>query len=348
MKKLTTLGTALMLTTTAANAGGLDRSGQSIGAIFEDGRYVELSYGHVMPSVTGVFMGFADSGNIAPAYGSFGGAYKMDVDDKVSLAFIVDQPFGADVSYEQAGYPLVGTNAQVTSKSLTVLGRYKFNDNFSVHFGPRALQAAGNVTITAPAAYMSTYQPGSGYGYVTGAAYERKDIALRVALTYASGIDLELDGDGAGGFGDLTVKMPSSWNLDFQSGVAADTLVFGSIRHVAWSEAVIHDAAAGDLVSYDQDTTTYSLGVGRKFSDTFSGALSIGYEKAQGGLASNLAPTDGNMSIGLGGTYTLANGVELTGGVRYVMPGDATTETIGADFSNNSAIAVGLKVAYTF
>lgn len=56
-----------MLTTTAANAGGLDRSGQSIGAIFEDGRYVELSYGHVMPSVTGVFMGFADSGNIAPA-----------------------------------------------------------------------------------------------------------------------------------------------------------------------------------------------------------------------------------------------------------------------------------------
>ena len=88
--------------------------------------------------------------------------------------------------------------------------------------------------------------------------------------------------------------------------------------------------------------------MGRKFSDTLSGALSLGYEAAQGGAASNLAPTDGNFSIGLGATYNMDNGIELTGGVRYVMAGDATTELLGADFSDNSAIAVGLKFAYTF
>ena len=44
MKNLLTVGAALMLTTTAAYAGGIDRSGQSVGAIFEQGTYVELSY----------------------------------------------------------------------------------------------------------------------------------------------------------------------------------------------------------------------------------------------------------------------------------------------------------------
>jgi long-chain fatty acid transport protein len=46
MRNFLTVGAALMLTTTAATAGGMDRSGQSIGAIFEDGKYVELSYGY--------------------------------------------------------------------------------------------------------------------------------------------------------------------------------------------------------------------------------------------------------------------------------------------------------------
>ena len=148
--------------------------------------------------------------------------------------------------------------------------------------------------------------------------------------------------------GDLSAKMPESVNLDFQTGVAANTLVFGSVRWAGWSDASITDTLAGELVSYDEDTVSYTLGVGRKFSDTLSGALTVGYEKAQGGAASNLSPTDGNMSFGIGATYAMGNGMELTGGVRYVIPGDATTETIGAVFEDNSAVAIGLKVAYSF
>jgi long-chain fatty acid transport protein len=34
--------------------------------------------------------------------------------------------------------------------------------------------------------------------------------------------------------------------------------------------------------------------------------------------------------------------------VRYVNLGDATTSTIGAEFTDNSAVAVGLKLAYNF
>lgn len=68
MKNILTVGAALMLTTTAATAGGIDRSGQSIGAIFEDGKYVELSYGYVTPSVSGSILGGAvNSGNVTPS-----------------------------------------------------------------------------------------------------------------------------------------------------------------------------------------------------------------------------------------------------------------------------------------
>ena len=354
MKNTLTIGAALLLTTSAAFAGGIDRSGQSIGAIFEEGSYAELSYGSVTPSITGSILGGnIESGNIAPSYGQLGLAYKRDVNDRVSVALIIDQPFGAAVAYGGTTYPLAGTSAEVNATSTTAVGRYKFNDNVSVHFGPRYLAADGNYTLAVGGGtlYTSTYEQGTGSGYVAGVAYERKDIALRVALTYSSAIDLELEGS----VGDLNATMPESWNLDFQSGVAADTLVFGSIRHVGWSEAVIHDVAFGDLVSYDQDTTSYTLGVGRKFSDSFSGALSVGYEEEQGGTASNLAPTDGNMSIGIGGTYTMDTGIALTGGIRYVMTGDASsdvpisqTEETPSDFSDNSAIAIGLKVAYSF
>ena len=355
MKKFVTVGAALMLTTTAAYAGGIDRSGQSIGAIFEDGKYVELSYGMVTPSVTGTFGGGTQaSGSMAPSYGSVGLAFKTDINDNVSLALIIDQPFGANVDYDTAGYILTGTAATVETTSITVVGRYKFNENISVFAGPRYLRASGDYTLVVGGGpvYTSTYSTGDNTGYVAGMAYERQDIAMRVALTYSSAIDLELDGTGAGGLGDLSATMPQSVNLEFQSGVAANTLVFGSVRWAEWSKGNITDAAFGDLVSWDDDVMTYTLGVGRKFSDSFSAALSVGYEKALGGTTSNLAPTDGYTSISLGGTYTLDNGIELTGGVRYIMAGDATGDPIGpfgnATFEDNSAIAVGLKVAYNF
>ena len=79
----------------------------------------------------------------------------------------------------------------------------------------------------------------------------------------------------------------------------------------------------------------------------FSGSISLGYEAAQGGLSTNLGPTDGYTSRQIGGQYTQGN-MKLLGGVRYVLIGDATTELVGADFADNSAIAVGLKVGYRF
>lgn len=357
MKNVITGAAALLLSTTLAHAGGLDRSGQGIGAIFEAGDYAEFSFGYVTPSVSGTFG--VTSGNVAPAYAQTGFALKTDVNDQFSIGLIFDQPFGAAVDYATAGYALYETAAEVSSTGITALGRYKLNDNFSVYAGPRIVSASGSVAINNPlngpgVDYAADFGNADGTGYVVGAAFEKPEIAMRIALTYSAAIDLSLPTTltvpAAGPVPATETTLPQSVNLDFQSGIAADTLLFGSIRWAEWTVTELNpfNYPANPLLSYDNDVLTYTLGVGRKFSDQFSGSLSLGYEKSTGGLASNLSPTDGYLSVQIGGAYTITGNTKISGGVRYVMLGDATTEDIGASFADNSAVAIGLKISTSF
>jgi hypothetical protein len=61
-------------------AGGIERGSQFLGPLFEEGNYLELSYGHVSPSASGrditPFGVGASTGNILGSYNSFGFAYK--------------------------------------------------------------------------------------------------------------------------------------------------------------------------------------------------------------------------------------------------------------------------------
>jgi long-subunit fatty acid transport protein len=363
---------ALLLTTTAATAGGLDRSGQSVGIIFEEGNVVELSFGQVTPSVsgttTGLGLGGQNSGNMAAAYNQMGLAMKYQVLDNLSLALIFDQPFGASVDYVNAdpAYYTGAATAEVTSSAITAVARYNLNTNFSVYGGLRYQTVEASVTKPTVGNYVLDSDPSSATGYLVGAAYERPDIALRVALTYNSAITHDITSTETcisplacpGVAVTTSVDTPESINLEFQSGVAENTLVFGSVRYARWTQFDFappsHTALGrGSLQSYDNDTVAYSIGVGRRFSDQWSGAFTIGYEGETDGFAGNLAPTNGNTSVGLGATYAI-NNVEITGGVRYIMLGDAETEhpaipgSTGSEFTDNSAVAVGLKVAFNF
>lgn len=355
MKYALSAGAALLLTTASAYAGGLDRSGQGIGAIFQAGNYAELSFGNVSPDVTGVgpnasFTGVTSSGSVAPSYSQVGAAFKTQINDQIAVALIMDQPFGASVDYATAGYAIAGSGATVETNALTLLGKYSVNENISVYAGPRIVSASGvymaNDPTNGPGVdYMSTYSSGTDTGYVVGAAYEIPAIALRAALTYSSQTEFALDGT----VGDLNAIMPQSVNFDFQTGIAADTLLMAGVRWADWSEATIDDTLAGNLADFnDADTYTYSIGVGRRFSEAFAASVMVSYEESTGDAASNLSPTDGYTSIQLGGSYKLDSGVEISGGIRYVMLGDATTETINAQFADNSATAVGIKIGYSF
>jgi long-chain fatty acid transport protein len=91
---------------------------------------------------------------------------------------------------------------------------------------------------------------------------------------------------------------------------------------------------------------TYNLGLGRRFNETWSGALTLAYEAPDGEITGNLGPTDGFASIGLAATYT-RDKLKVTGGIRYVDIGDATS-SIGGNFSDNSGVGIGIKVGYSF
>ena len=150
-------------------------------------------------------------------------------------------------------------------------------------------------------------------------------------------------------------EVPQSVNLEFQTGVAKDTLLFGSIRWVEWSVFEIAppfysspSVVGQPLVDYVKDRVTYNLGIGRRFSEQWSGAVTVGYEASDGELTGTLGPTDGATSFGLAATYTM-DAVRITAGVRYVDIGDATTNPpLNARFTENDGIGVGIRVGYSF
>lgn len=358
---------ALLMTTTLASAGGLDRSGQSIGVIFEDGDYVELSFGRVTPDVSGTThaalgggaLGGIDSGNMGAGYNRVSGALKMDVNDQLSFALILDEPFGANVDYAEPTYPLGVSSAEINSTGITALANYQINENFSVHGGIRNVSMNAEATLFVGSTiglpqYDVNVENGSATGFVVGAAYERPDIALRVALTYASELDFSLDTQTSLGGAPLAdvanteFTMPQSVNLEFQTGIAEGTLLFGSMRWAEWTNTTINTVGypAPPLVSHDNDTYSWTLGVGRSLTDRLSAAVTVGYEASHGGIAANLSPTDGYSNISLGGSYQVTDQVKVTGGISFIQIGDATTSI--AEFSDNTAVGVGLRVGYSF
>ncbi len=379
MNKFFTAGACLLMTTSMAGAVGLDRSNQNIGVIFEDtgatGSYVELSYGFVMPDVDGTdeaAFGSQDSGNVANDYSQFGLGFKHQYTDQFSAALIFDQPYGADTEYPVGGsVALGGTSATLDANTVSAIGRYEMGNGFSVHGGLRVQTLSADIALGGAAygapppaglnGYTVSLDDDTAAGYLVGAAYERPDIALRVALTYFSEIDHTFDTQEnivPGATTQTDVTTPQAVNLDFQTGVAAGTLVFGNIRWVDYDEVIVSPAGfavatGGDSLTAIDSDYSYNIGVGRQITDNFAASLALGYEASGDDLVSPLAPTNGNYSVSLGGAYTLDNGIELSGGIRYVKLGDAqpetgTPDTARASFEDNNAVAIGLKVAYAF
>lgn len=354
----------LLSTTTLAQAGGIDRSGQGIDILFAPGRTLELSYGHARPTVEGTDLALTSTGDVVGDYSQIAMGYKADLTDKLSYAVILDQPFGADIFYG-GGVLLPGTTAQAESQAATVLLRYKLNDNLAVHAGLRAQKANAYIALGGAAytgfgldGYNVTLDDDMGYGYTLGASYEIPDIALRVALTYNSEITHDFATTevvpGFGTFASTTeVSTPQSINLDAQSGIAKDTLLFGQIRWVQWSTLKIAPVMLGgaSLVDLD-DTVTYTLGVGHKFNDAWSGAASINYERSIDPAVSPLAPTDGRMGATLAAVYTHEN-MKITTAINYTKIGDAVA-TLGsppvgvAAMTGSSVIGVGVKIGFQF
>lgn len=311
---------------------------------------------------------------------------KYDFTDRLSGALFFDQPFGAKIHY--AGDPdsteLGGTSASARSDNLSILLRYKFDETWSVHGGLRIDRAEGEISLGglaygAPSFFPS--RPGApvfasgfnGYkveleqrtdiGWSIGGAYEIPEIALRVAVTYNGAITHDFDTTESFrgteiGTSSTEVELPRSVNIDIQTGIAEDTLLFGNFRWAEWSEFKIEPelftAASGTGLVRQEDESTYTLGLARQFTSDFAGQVSVSYEDGfSTDLVSPLTPTSGLFALSLGGAYDVTDQVRLAGGVRYSWLGDAdaetgTPDTARAEMQGNSAVSVGLSIGYAF
>ncbi|WP_075288880.1 OmpP1/FadL family transporter [Pararhizobium arenae] len=220
---------------------------------------------------------------------------------------------------------------------------------------------------------------GSGWGWRTGVAYEVPEYALRASLVYNSAVDLDnlkgsidLSGvllpNGLGGFVPGTkydvssfASMPDSLELKFQTGIAPGWLAFGSVKWTDWSQLQIVEVnptspAPGRLpTSLDllyRDGWTVTGGVGHKFNDQWSGALSLTWDR---GTSHGYGSQTDTWTVGTGVSYAPTENVELrlagavgilTSGNSAPMDGSSAEVTYDFDTDIVSAISTSLKVKF--
>ena len=247
---------------------------------------------------------------------SISGAYKADLNDRLSYALIFDQPLRADTSYGAGSLPALrpplptslydGSMADLKTYQITGVLAYDVNPNVKVFGGVRAQRLDAKAAVSFVARLLGRRRRQVGLRLSRSAPpTSARSIALRVALTYYSKISYDLDTDRDDRSlrhrhrrhpdTETDVDTPQSVQLDFQTGVAPKTLVFGYVRWVDWSRVLDQPAdlrggrsqrLLGEprpLVDYADDWWTYNLGVGRQLTDALAGSLSVTWEPSVGG-----------------------------------------------------------------
>ncbi|MEM8631875.1 MAG: outer membrane protein transport protein [Pseudomonadota bacterium] len=350
---------ALMALASGAHGAGLERWDQSVEILFEEGTYVEFGFAITDPDVSGQ-LGPLSSGDMAESFSNWGVRFKTDLNDKLALAVMADQPIGANVDYPLSAfpYPFAGSTAEVNGVTLTAALKYQFDERWSAIGGLRLQQLDGSVAIPVFGNYALEVDDSYELGGVVGIAYEIPDIALRVALTYHSEFEHSFSGtetitDPLTG---ITATLPSTFettipqavNLEWQTGIAANTLLFGKVRWVEWSVFEIAPPVFGQPLAFIRDDyITYTLGVGYRFNENWAAAIEAGYEPQANSPQGNLGPTDGGNFISAGATYTQGN-TDFTFGALYTDVGDAITTTIGSDFAGNDSWSLGFRIGQRF
>jgi len=376
---------ALMAIPLSANAEGLERFNIDPSFLFNEGNSANVSFASVSPSfgATEGNAAFKAANNIelfdlesglevAPSFSAVTGSVKTSIGDKIDLGiWYSNSGNGVAINWGNiAAATSAGTSADFTIEAdlkmptLAALAKYQITDNISAFGGLKRVTVndgayvklgsdlTGDNAINEQSHWILSET--SEMGMVYGAAYEMPDIALRVSLMIEDDIDLTIATTVGAGLapaaGNSTASIGDAMTLNFQSGIAEDTLLFGSIRNSKWkdNQVSVPTAAGSATISDFDDGTSYSLGVGRKMSDDLSLSISAFYDGGDGNDASELSPTGANRSISFGGKYAIAENADLSGGINYSMRGDATTSNLGAILNDSSVMTIGASVAFKF
>ena len=391
MKRLLNITIAGMMLASPAMSGGWEAGRLDSSFIYQDGSYAEVGSSSIDYDVNGKTQANKTHAmakdqtrtNLAfkMEYGDFdigltrymSGAIQLDGQNTAAK---VDPPgcnplvASAAANVAQAGYCSIVPSADVTAHSIALIGKYSINDNISVLGGINRYDVETSTVTTVAGHYVVS---GDEMAPVVGAAYENKEIALRVELMVQPETDMTLSAASSvaaavptTALTGATLVIPQTMTLNFQSGIAEDTLLFGSIHKADWDTAQIAipantagvnpttgalDQAVTNVDSDFANRTAYSIGIGRKLSDSISVLGS--YATEGGGGAASTDPftlSDGSQTLALGARYTYEN-MTISGGYSYTKVGDVTvTHATGltATYADNKVTGIGLKIGFSF
>lgn len=318
---------------------------------------------------------------------------------------------GLPITTSHLGGVTGNTNVEVDTQNISMVFGYQPTENWNIYGGGVYQTVKGDVSLRGSAyslynGYDANIKETGGVGWLAGAAFQIPEIALKASLTYRSEIDHDVNinesitlvdrlsdpkysgliglippkykpiVEGAiaanGAEGKTRITTPQSVNLDFQTGIMANTVAFANVRWVNWKDFAIRPYKFGkvseavglavdrpngfNLVEYTDDQWSVNVGVGRKFSEKWAGNVSVGWDSGAGNPVTTLGPTEGFWDVGLGLQYSPTPQTFISGGVKYFWLGDAKAQTGAqaggpdyvAEFSDNKAIAYGLKMGYRF
>ena len=279
-------------------------------------------------------------------------------------------------------------DADATLNTMALLGSYNVSEGLNVLVGVRRDTLEKTTVSTIKGDY--TIDSAVKTRGVMGVSYQKPEIALKVSATYSPKAEISTGSSfaetsqpgGVGGisYGDAiiaqglgvaanagllapvssyttTVGLPETLNIEFQTGIAEDTLLFGSIVDTKWKKAQIdsNGSATSRITTAFSDTVSYSLGIGRRLNDNWSITGSYKQEDGGGAYASSLfTVSNGSKGVTLAARYTNEN-MTVTAGVNMVEVGGVTitsdgtsTGTTYAKYGTNSAVGLGLRVSFDF
>ena len=371
-----------VLVTSPALAGGWETGRLDTSFLYEDGNYLELSYGNLNYSVNGTtqagvthpmakdqtrtsISGKFQLGDFDIGLTSFGsGAIQMD-----------GQNAAAVLSAAGAAGLSVVPSADVKLDTQAIMGRYSFNDNWSATVGLRQAKLKASTVTTLAAEYA--IDATSKTGMVYGIAYEIPKYALKVEVLQSEAITMGLTGTATNAnfpspfdlAATAQLNIPEATTLKIETGIAENTLLMVSAHRVKWGTSQIVVDVAGvpnvpgviasdslDTGSKFSESTSYSVGLGRKLSEDTAVSLTYSWENGAGAAATSpFTMSNGSKTLSAGVKHKI-DAFTISAGVSYTKAGDVNVTHMSggspsgltASYAGNSVTAFGLKVGYNF
>ena len=392
MRKNIITGVSLVaLSAGMAQAGGFELQTLDTSIMYADGNTASISYASIDASIEGVNTSSGASASskkqVVKDQTVTNVAAKFDVGDNLSFGLGTYRSGSIQLSggneaptpttqspRSQADFTSGGNLAptgDVDLDSIAFMVNYSISENLSVLGGiTQNTLKDGNVTTLAGSYDVSG---ASAQGYFVGAAYSVPEIALRAEVTYQpkATIDTKASWVGAGAASGQSnpnsasrLSLPESFAISFQTGIAADTLLTASYRKANWSKAQISvianplDLTSGANINTEfEDSEAFSVGIGRKFTESLSGSITYSKEEGSSKPATSLfTVSNGSEAISVGLQYKRDN-MTISGGISQRNVGDVTVNAnlnrqLGLvrtmQYKGNTVTAMGIKVAFAF